>query len=252
MGAPFFAGLIIGQCGRKSKIDDFKATLPVSNSTLSAMILRPGVAGILSAFMIYAAGLFFMIGWFSMVGEGEAVSREWHDVIDAIHKFGYGNTLLLVAMGIIVALGLMGLGTSLAFTGRPLLLWGLWFVICPVVITLSILNWFDLIPSSVVPALLSSAPWAIGTASLLGTVWAFVAAHRRHLIAARTLCLAFGFWLILCVFAGLIWLPKMETEPPFILLAIGLLSLPVALSRGRAAMEPATPPVRSTRASPCE
>ncbi|TKJ36525.1 MAG: hypothetical protein CEE38_11985 [Planctomycetes bacterium B3_Pla] len=103
LGVPFFAGLIFGQCGRKCKIDDFKATLPVSNSRLSAMILRPGAVSLLSALAIYIAGLFLMIGWFFVIGEGKTVIQGWHGVMNAAGEFGYGGTLLLATVGIIIA-----------------------------------------------------------------------------------------------------------------------------------------------------
>ena len=225
---PFFAGLIIGQCGRKSKIDDFKATLPVSNSKLSAMILRPGAAGILSALAIYIAGLLFMIGWFFMVGEGETVIRGWHNFIDAVHD---DNTLLLVAVGIIIAWGLMGLGASMTFMGRPWLLWGLTLVICsigPIFIALDTLHALNLIPLGIVPALWSSAPWTIGTCCLFGTAWAFLAARRRYLIASKTLCLGLGVWLMLCISVGFMLFPGKGPELSSIVLAMGLLMLPVA------------------------
>jgi hypothetical protein len=133
LGVPFFTGFLFGQCGRKSKIDDFKATLPVSNSRLSAMILRPGAASLLSALAIYLAGLLLMIGWFFLVGEGETATQGWHVAVNAVHdEFGSGNTLLLVAVGIVIAWGLVGLGASLTFTGRPWVVWGFSLVICSV------------------------------------------------------------------------------------------------------------------------
>jgi hypothetical protein len=231
LSVPLFAGLIIGQCGRKSKIDDFKATLPVSSPRLSAMILRPGTAGLLSALAIYVAGLFFMIGWFLMVGEDETVTQGWHDVIGAVHEFGYGNTLLLVAVGITIAWGIMGLGASMTFMGRPRLLWGFWLVICsvgPVVLVLDTLHTFNLIPFGIVPALWMIAPWAVGTGCVLGTAWAFFAARRRYLVASRTLCLGLGLWLILCISVGFMWLTRSDPELSSIALAMGLLALPVA------------------------
>lgn len=232
VGVPFFAGLIFGQCGRKSKIDDFKATLPVSNSRLSAMILRPGAAGLLSALAIYIAGLLFMVGWFFIAGEGEAVTQGWHSLVNAVHdEFGYGNTLQLVAVGIIIAWGLVGLGASLTFTGRPWLLWGFWLVICavgPIVITLDTLDTFNLIPFGIVPALWSSAPWTIGAGCLLGTAWAFSAARRQYLIASTTVCLGLGLWLTLCISIGYMWLTRSDPGLSSIVLAMGLLALLVA------------------------
>ncbi|MDT8303649.1 MAG: hypothetical protein RQ760_19365 [Sedimentisphaerales bacterium] len=231
LGVPFFAGLIFGQCGRKSKIDDFKATLPVSNSRLSAMILRPGAAGLLSALAIYIAGLLLVVGWLFITGEGETVTQGWHGVVNKVHEFGYGNTLQLVAVGIIIAWGLVGMGASMTFIGRPWLVWGFWLVICsvgPVVMVLDTLHTFNLIPFGIVPALWISAPWTIGICCLLGTTWAFFSARRQYLIASRTLCLGLGLWLILCISIGFMWLTRDKPEPSSIVLVMGLLTLPVA------------------------
>jgi len=196
------------------------------------MILRPGAAGLLSALAIYIAGLLFMIGWFFIVGEGETVTQEWHSVVNAIHDaFGYGNTVLLVAVGVIIAWGLMGLGTSMTFMGRPWLLWGLCLAICsvgPIAMALDTLHPFKLIPFGIVPALWRIAPWAIGTGCLLGTAWAFFAARRRYLIASITLCLGLGLWLILCISVGFMWLSRTTPDLSSIMLAMGLLTLPVA------------------------
>jgi len=231
LGVPFFAGFLFGQCGRKSKIDDFKATLPVSNSRLSAMILRPGAASLLSALAIYLAGLLLMIGWFFLVGEGETAAQGWHVAVNAVHdEFGSGNSLLLVAVGIVIAWGLMGLGASLTFMGRPWLVWGFWLVICsvgPIVMTLDTLDALNLLPFSVGP-LFSSLPWTIGIGCVIGTAWAFFAARRRYLIASVTPCLGLGLWLILCVSVGFMWLTRSDPELSSIVLAAGLLAVPVA------------------------
>ncbi|MEA3227244.1 MAG: hypothetical protein U9Q07_14945, partial [Planctomycetota bacterium] len=228
----FFAGVIFGQCGRKSRIDDFKATLPVSNSRLSAMILRPGAASLLSALAIYLAGLLLMIGWFFMVGQGDAIPLgQYNSAKNAVLELGYGNTLLLVAAGIIVAWGAMGLGASMTLMGRPWLLWGFWLAICsfgPVLVVLDTLHAFNLIPFGIVPALLSSLPWTIGTCCLLGTALAFFAASRRYLIATKTLCLGLVLWLMLCFSVGWPWLPRDDPGPSTIVLVMGLLALPVA------------------------
>jgi hypothetical protein len=232
LGVPFFAGLIFGKCGRKSKIDPFKATLPVSNSRLSAMILRAGAAGLLSALAIYVAALLLMIGWSFVTGEGEIATGGWHTVINVVHyKFGYVNTLLVVAVGIIIASGLVGLGASLTFTGRPRVVWGFWLVICsvgPVVMALDTLDALNLIPSGIVPVLWSGAPWTIGAGCLFGTACAFFAARRRYLIASRTLCIGLGLWVVLCISVGFIWLTRSNPELSSIVLAAGLLALPVA------------------------
>ena len=231
LGVPFFAGLISGQCGRKFRIDDFKATLPVSNSRLSAMILRPGAVSLLSALSVYIAGLLLMIGWLFMAGEGRMVTQGWHSAVNTVHEFGYGNTVLLVAVGIIIGWGLMGLGASLTFTGRPWVVWGFWLVICsvgPAFMALDTLHTLNLIPFGIAPAIWSGAPWIIGTGFLLGTAWAFFAARRRYLIASRTLCLGLGLWLILCISVGLMWLSRAEPGLSTIVLVMGLLSLSVA------------------------
>jgi len=231
LGVPFFAGFLFGQCGRKSKIDDFKATLPVSNSRLSAMILRPGAASLLSALAIYLAGLLLMIGWFFLVGEGETATQGWHVAVNAVHdEFGSGNTLLLVAVGIVIAWGLVGLSASLTFTGRPWVVWGFWLVICsvgPIVMTLDTLDALNLIPFGIAPALLSSAPWTIGIGCVIGTAWAFFAARRQYLIASITPCLGLGLWLMLCISIGFMWLTRSEPGLSSIVLAAGLLALPV-------------------------
>jgi hypothetical protein len=229
--APLFAGLIVGQCGRKSIIDDFKATLPVSNARLSAMILRPGAAGLLSAAAIYIAGLLFMIGWYFMVGQGDAIPLgPYNSAKNVVLELGYGNTLLLVASGIVVAWGAMGLGASMTLMGRPWLLWGIWLAICsfgPALMVLDTLHTFNLIPFSIAP-LFSSWPWTIGICCLLGTAWAFFAAHHRDLITSRTFCLGPAIWLMLCICVGSAWLPRDDPRLSTIVLVTGLLALAVA------------------------
>lgn len=232
LAVPFFAGLVFGQCGRKSKIDVFKATLPVNNARLSAMILRPGAASLLAAFAIYIAAAALMIGWFFMVGEGETVTQEWHNIVIVIHRvFGDRNALLLAAVGVVIAWGLVGFGASITFAGRPWLVLGFWLVVCsvwPALMALRTLYLLNLIPFDIVSALFGALPWTIGTLCLLGTAWAFFAARRRHLIASITPCLGLGLWLILCISVGYMWLTRSDPELSSIILAMGLLALPVA------------------------
>jgi hypothetical protein len=232
LAVPFFAGLVFGQCGRKSKIDVFKATLPVNNARLSAMILRPGAASLLAAFAIYIAAAALMIGWFFMVGEGETVTKEWHSIVYVIHHvFGYRNPLLLAAVGVVIAWGLVGFGASITFAGRPWLVLGFWLVVFsvwPALMALEMLKWLSLLPRGILPALFGALPWTIGTLCLLGTAWAFFAARRRHLIASITPCLGLGLWLILCISVGYMWLTRSDPELSSIILAMGLLALPVA------------------------
>ncbi|UCG49864.1 MAG: hypothetical protein JSU94_08780, partial [Phycisphaerales bacterium] len=228
---PLFAGLVVGQCGRKSVIDDFKATLPVSDSRLSAMILRPGAVGIVAAWLIYVAAVAFMIGWYFMVGKGETIPLDsYHAARRVILELGYVHTGLLVAAIIVIAWGSMGLGASMTLMGRPWLLWVFWLVTCsiaPAFVALDILHALNLIPFSVLP-LLRSLPWTIGIGCLLGTAWAFVTARRRFLIASRTLAVGLGLWIMLCISIGWAWLPRDDPKPAFIVLAMGLLALAVA------------------------
>lgn len=232
LAAAVFAGMIIGQCGRKSKIDDFKATLPVSNSRLSAMILRPGAVGLLSAWVIYIAAVLFMLGWYFMVGQIDAIPlEEYYGFKNAVHQLGYVNTLLLVVAGIIVVWGAMGLGASMTLMGRPWLLWAFCLAICsigPVFVALDTLHAFNVIPFNIVPTLWSNLPWTIGIGCLLGTVLAFLAARSRHLIAWRIPCFGLGLWLLLCISVGSAWLPFDDPKASTIVLVTGLLALAVA------------------------
>ncbi|KPK43568.1 MAG: hypothetical protein AMJ65_05450 [Phycisphaerae bacterium SG8_4] len=232
LAVPFLAGLLVGQSGRKSKIGDFKATLPVTNSRLSAIILRAGAAGLLSAWVIYVAGLLFMIGWYFMVGKGVALPlAQYYAAKDAILELGFGKTLLLVVAGIAAVWGSMGLGATMTLIGRPWLLFGFWLALCfilPVFVALEMLHTFNLIPPGIFPAVVKSVPWIIGACCLLGTAWAFIAAHRRHLIGWAKLCLGPGLWLLLCLAVGWVWLPRDEPGLPTIVLVMGLLALAVA------------------------
>ncbi len=229
---PFFAGLVFGQCGRKSKIDVFKATLPVNNARLSAMILRAGAASLLAAFAIYIAAAALMIGWFFMVGEGETVTQEWHSIVYVIHHlFGDRNALLLAAVGVVIAWGLVGLGASITFAGRPWLVLGFWLVVCsvwPALMALRTLQWLNLIRAGTMSKMFGALPWIIGTLCLLGTASAFITARRRNLIGARKLCLGPALWIILCISVGLLWLPRDEPGLSTIALLIGVLALPAA------------------------
>jgi hypothetical protein len=195
------------------------------------MILRPGIASLLSALVIYITGLLFMVGCFSMAGEGEMVKQGWHNFINMIHKEGYSDTFLFIAAVIIISWGSVGFGASMTFMGRPRLLWGfLLFIssIGPIFIVLDTLHTLNLIPFGIVPALWRSIPWTIGVCCLLGTTCAFLAARRQYLITSRILCFGFGLWLVLCISVGFIWLPGKEPELSSIVLVAGLLTLPVA------------------------
>lgn len=228
---PIFAGLVVGQCGRKSRIDDFKATLPVSDSRLSAMILRPGAAGLLAAWVIYIAAAAFMIGWYCMVGKGDALPLDsYHAAKRAILELGYVHTALLVATGVVIVWGNMALGASMTLMGRPWLVWIFFTTVCsigPALVILDILHTINLFPFSVAP-LFRSLPWTIGFCCLLGTTLAFVTACRRHLIGSKKPFLALALWLLLCISIGWAWIPRDEPRPALIVLAMGLLALAVA------------------------
>jgi hypothetical protein len=228
---PILAGLVVGQCGRKSKIDDFKATLPVSDARLSAMILRPGAVGLLSAWLVCITGLAFMIGWFFVVGKGDAIPLDsYHAAKRAILELGYVHTALLVAAGVVMVWGAMAVGASLTLMGRPWLVWIFFTTVCsigPALVILDILHTINLFPFSVVP-IFRSLPWTIGIGSLLGTVWAFVTARRRHLIGSRKPFLGLGLWLMLCFSIGWAWIPRDAPHPAFMVLAMGLFALTVA------------------------
>jgi hypothetical protein len=204
----------------------------VSNSRLSAMILRPGAAGLVSAWVIYIAAVLFMLGWYFMVGQIDEIPwEEYYGFKNAVHQLGYVNTLLLVVAGIIVVWGAIGLGASMTLMGRPWLLWGFWLAICsigPVFVVVDMLHAFNVIPFNIVPTLWSSLPWTIGIGCLLGTVLAFLSALRRCFVTWRAPCLGLGLWLILCISIGSAWLPFDEPKTSTIVLVAGLLALSVA------------------------
>ena len=233
--SPVFIGFLMGQCSRESKIGIFKAIRPVTNSELSTMILKTGAISVLSAFAILLFGLLFNSGLLFMFGEGKVVAREWHNFFEAVQKLGYGNCFLMVGIGIICGLGLMGLGASLTFMGRPRLLWGFLLTIYIVFPIFSLLYQFNIMPLGVVSTFLRSAPWVLGIAFPLGTIAAFAAAHRRGLVSVRTLWFASGLWLTLCAIVGFYflytdfaWLSKITAKPSFIILGVGMLTLPSA------------------------
>jgi len=198
---------------------------------LWAMILRPGAVGLFAAWLIYIAAASFMVGWYFMVGQGDAIPLDsYHTARRVVLELGYAHTALLVAAGIFVVWGAMGLGASMTLMGRPWLLWVFWFAICsigPALVALDTLHALNLIPFSVLP-LVRSLPWTIGMCCLIGTALAFFAARRRHLIALRTLCLGPALWLLLCICVGSVWLPRDNPAPSAIVLAMGLLALPAA------------------------
>ena len=232
LAVPFLAGLLVGQSGRKSRIGDFKATLPVTNSRLSTIILRAGAAGLLSAWVIYVAGLLLMIGWYFMVGKGDALPLEQYGAAkNSILELGFGKTVLLVVAGITVAWGSMGLGATMTLMGRPRLLLGFWLALCfilPAFVALEMVHTFNLISPSIFPAVLKSIPWIIGACCLLGTAWAFIAARRRCLIGWAKLCLGPGLWFLLCLSVGWAWLAADKPGLSTIVLVMGLLALAVA------------------------
>lgn len=232
-GALCFVGFMMGPCNRGSKIPTFKAIRPVTNSQLSTMILKPALMGALLALAILIFGLLLNSGWLYMFGQSIVVTRHWHKVFDIVQKFGYVNISLMLSLAIICSLGLMGLGASLTFMGRPRLLIALWLL---VFIILPLLNRFNIIPHIVS----SSLPWAIGIASTLGTILAFIAARRRGLVSGKTVWLGAVLWLTLCAIVGFYiwhtdsaalepaWLSKIIAKPSFIILGLGLLALPSA------------------------
>jgi hypothetical protein len=166
-----------------------------------------------------------------MVGEGETVIQEWHSIVNVIHEvFGYRNALILAAVGVVIAWSLVGFGASITFAGRPWLVWGFWLVVCsvwPALMALRMLKLLNLIPFDIVSALFGALPWIIGTSCLLGTAAAFITARRRNLISL-TPCLVSGLWFVLWISVGFMWPKRSDPELSSIVLAMGLLALPVA------------------------
>ena len=185
--------------------------------------------------VIILVGVLINIGWLIIVGHGTLVAKEWHDVVDYVQKPGYGNAVLLVSVAVIVVWGMMGLGASLAFTGRPKLVSALF--ISPTIITVP-LPWvlmYGVLPQTLVWAILHGILWAIGIAGLAGTLWAFCAARCRRLITVPKIWLAVGLWVAMCVVVGyVVWSGNsrpVETSKfglRSIVLVMGLLAMIVA------------------------
>ena len=76
--------------------------------------------------------------------------------------------------------------------------------------------------------LITRAKLQRGICCVLGTAGAFFAARRQYLIAPIMLCLGLGLWLILCISIGFMWLTRTEPGLSSVVLAMGLLALPVA------------------------
>jgi hypothetical protein len=214
----FVMGLVIGTCGPadgKFEMGQFLATRPITNSTMSRILLKTTVLNVAGAWLVWCAACLMLAFILRLANSPPATvlpaeMQWWH--IPAI-LFGSWLTTALIA--------------NLVLCGRQrYLAW----IVCGV---------FGLIIFCLI-----FGKWALSDSQRLqfhqalqvlnaivfmaGTAWAFVRARQREMIRPQTAAVAAGLWALATALVALELLWHHEKSVPNLLMLAGLAALTVA------------------------
>ena len=213
-----FLGLFLGNVGANDttfEMGHFLATRPLTNTEISRTILKVLARSVLIAWLIWAVPFLIL---FAILYVRQAVPA-----VGVLQDFGwwYFPATLLGSWTIVSVLA------AISMTGRSKLLAQLICGLLAVFIGLGLFSRFVLSAQARVPFAHGLAV-AAGVALVLGTIWVFVAARRRSLIALPTVSVAGSAWILLSGLIVLDW--TLHPARPWLLsvLAVGLAALVVA------------------------
>ena len=213
-----FLGLFLGAVGPNDSTFDighFQATRPLTNSEISQTVLKVMARSVLIAWTIWAVPFLIL---FATLSASQAVPN-----VEILQDFGwwYFPATLLGCWTVMSVL------SAMAMTGRSRLLSQL---VCGLVagsMGLVLFSSFALPDSARLPFARGLAVTA-GAVLVFGTVWIFIAALRRSLIALATVAAAGSVWMLLSGLIVFDWVLHPDRSWLACVLVVGLAALVVA------------------------
>jgi len=195
---PWGFGVFLGQVDMSKQSLGFKGfagTLPVSDAFLARSILKAGACSLLSLAAICTLLVGIACGW--------VIAVEGLDTVRFVLK-GNSSPVSVAVVSLLAAW--IGLGTtmSLTMTGRGWIgLWALGLLGAFALLCLPLM--VLLLPAAVFDAVRLMTALMFAVACVAGSIWAFVAAYKRHYVGLRTVRLSATVWLVLCSVLGWFW-----------------------------------------------
>lgn len=231
------AGTLMGKMrlfSHESGLGTFRASRPLSDGQLAGVLLKVGLASLLSAWLTalacFGAVLFALRQW----GEARLVDELWHSLSAALEPFDLTTRVALLFLLLAVGWMNMGLVTAIFLTGRHWIAWLLVEIPYGLAVVYLILNAFQ--PAGWVEILewiAQAAPWIFGAVALAVPPLAYGTARRLRLVHSAAPWIALGVWLLAVALLGIHqreWIAQalssgLALERAVLVLGLGLLAL---------------------------
>ncbi|MEM7352634.1 MAG: hypothetical protein AAF657_17680 [Acidobacteriota bacterium] len=234
---PPLMGCMMGRFNQTSgdaSIDVFRASRPMSDTTLAHVILQAGALSLLASWLVAVATYVAALGVVDGIGAGGQLEAVWQMVRGLVERAGWTGVALDSLGLLVISWTNMALVATAFLTGRNAVVAALVFVPYGIGIVAYVV--FDLLGTEVLSSLFIGTAWSASGTALALTLIAFVAARRRGLISRRSPAIALA--LALLVGVAFAW-PKAELvrsilesgvalERSLLVLGPGLLALAIA------------------------
>jgi hypothetical protein len=215
--AALVGALVVGNTGSSdsaTEMGPFLGARPMTTSEMARVILKTAAGSVFLAWLIWAIGFLVVYGILASIDRLPPSS--------SIHWSWWYFPASLLGTWIVLTTG-----ASIGLIGRQYLLVKVLTVLLGGYIGLILFAGSAL--SQETQELFGRAvAVAVSVAFLLGTAWAFSAAHRRLLIGWPTIYVAGSIWVVLTAILALAWTRSLPMPISAMLLLVGLAALAVA------------------------
>lgn len=223
---PMVFGLVLGGCGNSGGAATMRhvlATRPVTDRYLAAALVRNVIWSLLSSWGTWLAGFLVLCGAYALTGYQAELERAMLPPARTLVE-----SLLPLAVLIFISWMFTANIAALAATGRTWMWTTVLFTVFGVTLTFALMKQF--IPREPFEQLANCWLAVSGPLYLGGTIWAYIAARQKQLLAPATMAMAGCIWLVISMLVLFLW--QQHVLPNFLwtwngigLAALGVLPL---------------------------